>query len=61
MNKHFVPQSRNRRILYGLAALIIAFAGYAGMTMTPSSHATASIVGAHGPVAEVCPGTIYHC
>ena len=59
MRKHLAP--RSRRIFFALAGLAIAVAGYAGMTLTPSSHATASRAGAHGPVVEVCPGTIYHC
>ncbi len=53
--------SRFRRLGYAFAALAIILAGYAGMTLTASSHATASSAGAHGTVAEVCPGTIYHC
>jgi hypothetical protein len=60
MIKHVAPQSRSRRILYTLAAMALLVAGYAGIALTPASHARASGAGTQG-IADVCPGITTHC
>lgn len=52
--------SRARRVLGAFAVVALLTAGYAGMQLAPTIHATVSAA-SHGQLAIGCPSSEAHC
>lgn len=61
MSKKNVSRPHLKGLVSLVAVLAMLVAGYVGMQLAPTIHATASSVSQRTQLADMCPSAAYHC